>query len=84
LRLPNNLNVTLYGDEGELLSGALWNVAYSASSACTSATGKQSHVLSAIGNMGGKDSTTLRFGIGRFTTKAEINSICDSIRDMMS
>lgn len=84
LRLPNNLNVTLYGDEGELLSGALWNVAYSASSACTSATGKQSHVLSAIGNMGRKDSTTLRFGIGRFTTKAEINSICDSIRDMMS
>ena len=84
LRLPNNLNVTVYGDEGELLSGALWNVAYSASSACTSAVGKQSHVLSALENYGGKDTTTLRFGIGRFTTQAEINSICDSVRDMMS
>ncbi len=84
LRLPNNLNITLYGDEGELLSGALWNVAYSASSACTSASGKQSHVLTAIGNNSGENTTTMRFGIGRFTKDEDIETICSSIKEMMS
>lgn len=83
-RLPNNLNVSVFGDEGELLAGALWNVAYSASSACTSASGKQSHVLTAIGNSGGQDSATLRFGIGRFTTLRDIELMCASIKEMMS
>lgn len=83
LRLPNNLNITLYGDEGELLAAALWNVAYSASSACTSASGKQSHVLTAIGNKGGDNATTMRFGIGRFTKESEIETICSCIAQMM-
>jgi cysteine desulfurase len=69
-RLPNNLHVTLDGLEADRVSSALVNVACSSRSACTSGASGPSHVLEALGHPG--DGTTLRFGLGRFTTDAEI------------
>jgi cysteine desulfurase len=72
-RLPNNLHVTLDGLEADRVSSALVDVACSARSACTSGAAGPSHVLEALGHTG--DGTTLRFGLGRFTTEADIDRV---------
>jgi cysteine desulfurase len=72
-RLPNNLHVTLDAFEADRVSAALADVACSSRSACTSGASGPSHVLEALGHPG--DGTTLRFGLGRFTTDAEIDRI---------
>ena len=72
-RLPNNLHVTLDGLEADRVSSALVDVACSSRSACTSGASGPSHVLEALGHPG--DGTTLRFGLGRFTTDAEIDRV---------
>jgi cysteine desulfurase len=69
-RLPNNLHVTLDGFEADRVTAALVDVACSSRSACTSGASGPSHVLEALGHPG--DGTTLRFGLGRFTTDDEI------------
>lgn len=78
-RLPNNLSVSISGDNGELIAGSLMNVAVSSRSACTSASNEPSHVLRSIGRTN-PNLTTLRFGIGRMTTEEEINYTIDCIR----
>lgn len=69
-RLPNNLHVTLDGRDADRVSMALVDVACSTRSACTSGASGPSHVLEALGHTG--EGTTLRFGLGRFTTEDEI------------
>ena len=70
-RLPGTLNVSFPGlDVGDLL-GALPEVAASAGSACASLNSGPSHVLKAMG-LAGETAATIRFGLGRFTTPAEI------------
>lgn len=81
-RLPGNLNVSFYGDEGELIVGNLSDVAVSSGSACTSASGGFSHVLSALG-LRGENMTSLRFGIGRFSTEAEIDYTLECMRSAL-
>lgn len=78
-RLPNNLSVSISGDNGELIAGSLLNVAVSSRSACTSASNEPSHVLRSIGRTN-PQLTTLRFGIGRMTTSEEIDYTIDCIR----
>jgi cysteine desulfurase len=78
-RLPNNLHVTLDGDEADRVSAALVDVACSTRSACTSGATGPSHVLEALGHPG--DGTTLRFGLGRFTTDAEIARVTAGLHD---
>ncbi|MPY88454.1 MAG: aminotransferase class V-fold PLP-dependent enzyme [Luteitalea sp.] len=78
-RLPNNLNVSVPGAEGEALVAALDQVAVSTSSACTSASGEGSHVLKAIGR-DTEGLTHLRFGLGRPTTREEIDYTIGCIR----
>lgn len=78
-RLPNNLSVSISGDNGELIAGSLLNVAVSSRSACTSASNEPSHVLRSIGRTN-PQLTTLRFGIGRMTTAEEIEYTIDCIR----
>ncbi len=78
-RLPNNLSVSISGDNGELIAGSLMNVAVSSRSACTSASNEPSHVLRSIGRTN-PNLTTLRFGIGRMTTEEEINYTIECIR----
>lgn len=81
-RLPGNLNVSFYGDAGELIAGNLNDVAVSAGSACTSASGGFSHVLTALG-LTGDNLTSLRFGVGRFSTEEEIDYTLECMRSAL-
>jgi cysteine desulfurase len=76
LRLPSNLNLSVEGVEGQaLLIGMQSVAAVSSGSACTSAKMKPSHVLSALGRSPELAYASLRFGIGRFNTAAEIEQV---------
>lgn len=77
-RLPNNLNVSLPPPAGEALLEAFGSVAVSTSSACTSAAGDASHVLTAIGRAAGL--VNLRISVGRQTTEAEIDYVVACIQ----
>jgi cysteine desulfurase len=77
-RLPNNLHVSVPGVEGDLVAAALCDVAVSSRSACTSASSEPSHVVRALGGML-DGCTTLRFGVGRFTTRAEIDYVASQL-----
>lgn len=72
-RLPGNLNVSFDGVDGEALMTSLTEMAVSSGSACTSADPEPSHVLRAMGVSEARSKASLRFGLGRFTTEAEID-----------
>lgn len=74
-RLPNNVNVSIEGIEGESLIIALdqEGIALSTGSACSSKELKPSHVLLAIGLSPKEAHGSLRITLGRFTTKQEID-----------
>src|SRR5262249_62339484 len=72
-RLPGNLNVSFDGVDGEALMTSLTEIAVSSGSACTSADPEPSHVLRAMGVPEARSKASLRFGLGRFTTEAEID-----------
>ena len=66
------LNISFAGVEGESLLMALKDLAVSSGSACTSASLEPSYVLRALGVEDELAHTSLRFGLGRFTTEAEV------------
>jgi len=72
-RYPGNLNFSFAYVEGESLLMALKNIAVSSGSACTSASLEPSYVLRAIGTDDEMAHSSLRFGIGRFTTEEEVD-----------
>ena len=72
-RYVGNLNLSFSYVEGESLLMAIKNVAVSSGSACTSASLEPSYVLRAIGVEDDLAHTSIRFGIGRFTTEEEID-----------
>lgn len=72
-RLPNNLNLSFEGVEGEALLMGIHDVAVSSGSACTSAQLAASHVLRAIGVGDDLAHSSIRFGLGRFNTEEEID-----------
>ncbi|CAI5729589.1 unnamed protein product [Hyaloperonospora brassicae] len=72
-RYPGNINLSFAYVEGESLLMALKNLAVSSGSACTSASLEPSYVLRAIGVGEDLAHTSIRFGIGRFTTEEEID-----------
>ncbi len=75
-RLPHNLHVSFERVEGEKLLMGIGDIAVSSGSACQSASGKPSHVLSAIwGDDAAVPSASIRFGIGRHTTEDEIDYV---------
>eukprot|EP00640_Fibrocapsa_japonica_P001645 CAMPEP_0113933978 /NCGR_PEP_ID=MMETSP1339-20121228/1331_1 /TAXON_ID=94617 /ORGANISM="Fibrocapsa japonica" /LENGTH=496 /DNA_ID=CAMNT_0000935573 /DNA_START=29 /DNA_END=1519 /DNA_ORIENTATION=- /assembly_acc=CAM_ASM_000762 len=76
-RYPGNLNFSFAYVEGESLLMALKNIAVSSGSACTSASLEPSYVLRAIGVDEELAHTSLRFGIGRFTTEEEVDFAID-------
>jgi cysteine desulfurase len=80
-RLPGNLNISFAFVEGESLLMALKDVAVSSGSACTSASLEPSYVLRAIGVGEELAHTSIRFGIGRFNTEAEVDYVIDLVVD---
>jgi cysteine desulfurase len=74
-RLPGNLNVSFADARSDALLSALHDVALSAGSACASARGEPSHVLRALGLPPARIRGALRFGLGRGTTEAEIDTV---------
>ena len=72
-RYPGNLNISFAYVEGESLLMALKDFAISSGSACTSASLEPSYVLRALGVEEDMAHTSIRFGIGRFTTDAEVD-----------
>lgn len=86
-RLPNNLSITFDGVHADLLMTAMDDIAVSAGSACTSEeTGDitYSHVLKAIGLDAEAGRSTIRFGIGRFTTDEEIRYAAQRFADSVA
>ena len=79
-RLPNNLNVSIDGTD-ETLASRLDGLAVSAGSACASGSIEASYVLRALGVPPSQAHGTLRFGLSRFTTAAEIDEAIGIVRD---
>lgn len=78
-RLPGNLNVSFSFVEGESLLMALRDVAVSSGSACTSASLEPSYVLRSIGLDDENAHSSIRFGIGRFNTEAEVDYVAELV-----
>jgi cysteine desulfurase len=71
-RLPHNLNVSFAYVEGESLLMGVKEIALSSGSACTSATLEPSYVLRALGVGSDLAHSSIRFGLGRFSTDEEV------------
>lgn len=72
-RYPGNLNLSFAYVEGESLIISIKELAVSSGSACTSSSLEPSYVLRSMGVDEDLAHTSIRFGIGRFTTEAEID-----------
>ncbi|MEO7133874.1 MAG: aminotransferase class V-fold PLP-dependent enzyme [Vicinamibacterales bacterium] len=81
-RLPGNLNVSFAGVDGEALVVSLDDVAVSSGAACTQA--EPSHVLIALGLTKDKALASLRFGIGRSTTAADVDYAAKKVSDVVA
>jgi cysteine desulfurase len=82
-RYPGNLNISFSFVEGESLLMALKHVALSSGSACTSASLEPSYVLRALGVNEELAHTSLRFGIGRFTTEEEVDYVISELKSQV-
>jgi cysteine desulfurase len=80
-RLPGNLNISFAYVEGESLLMGINDIAVSSGSACTSATLEPSYVLKALGAGDDLAHSSIRFGIGRFNTQAEVDYVAERVID---
>jgi cysteine desulfurase len=83
-RLPHNLNISFAYVEGESLLMGINDVAVSSGSACTSATLEPSYVLKALGTGDDLAHSSIRFGLGRFNTEAEVDYVADKLVDVVT
>jgi cysteine desulfurase len=82
-RLPGNLNLSFAYVEGESLLMGINDVAVSSGSACTSATLEPSYVLKALGAGDDLAHSSIRFGLGRFNTEAEVDYVADKVTQVV-
>src|SRR5262249_37178696 len=78
-RLPGNLNLSFAYVQGDALMMSLRDVAISSGSACTYASLEPSYVLKAMGLNDELAHSSIRFGIGRFNTEAEIDYVIEDV-----
>lgn len=78
-RLPGNLNISFAYVEGESLLMAITDLAVSSGSACTSASLEPSYVLRALGKSDELAHSSIRFGLGRFTTEEEVDTAIELV-----
>jgi cysteine desulfurase len=78
-RLPGNLNLSFADVDGEELMTAIDDVAVSSGAACISAHVEPSYVLKALGISDELAQASIRFGIGRFNTEAEIDYVAGKV-----
>jgi cysteine desulfurase len=78
-RIPGNLNISFAYVEGESLMMGIKNLAVSSGSACTSASLEPSYVLRALGVDEELAHTSLRLGLGRFTTEHEVDTAVEEL-----
>ncbi|MEM7226103.1 MAG: IscS subfamily cysteine desulfurase [Pseudomonadota bacterium] len=78
-RLPGNLNLSIEGIDAEALLASLPGLALSTGSACTSASVEPSYVLKALGLSNEAAGASLRIGLGRFTTEAEVDRAAEML-----
>jgi cysteine desulfurase len=83
-RLPNTLNLSFEGVDGNALLVGLSEVAVSSGSACTSAEPKPSHVLAALGVPPALAAASLRFSLGRGNTEAEVDTVAAAVRRVVA
>jgi len=83
-RYPGNVNLSFAYVEGESLIMGLKDLAVSFGSACTSASLEPSYVLRALGVNEELAHTSIRFGIGRFTTEAEVDYAREVVVDQVN
>lgn len=82
-RLPGNLNISFAYVEGESLLMGINDIAVSSGSACTSATLEPSYVLKALGAGDDLAHSSIRFGLGRFNTEAEVDYVAKRVIDVV-
>jgi cysteine desulfurase len=78
-RVPHNLNVSFNYVEGESLIMGMKELAVSSGSACTSASLEPSYVLKALGAGDDLAHSSIRFGLGRWTTQEEVDYVADKL-----
>jgi len=78
-RLPGSLNVSFEGIDADALISDLKGVVVSTGSACTSAKPETSHVLRALGCDPARTRSSIRIGLGRFTTAEETEVATDAL-----
>lgn len=78
-RLPHNLNLAFAGVGAETLMTEMSDVAVSMGSACTAGTPAPSYVLKALGLSDEMAYSSLRFGLGRFTTQEEVDYVIQRV-----
>ncbi|KAI9900184.1 hypothetical protein N3K66_004446 [Trichothecium roseum] len=81
---PGCVNVSFAYVEGESLLMALKDIALSSGSACTSASLEPSYVLRALGSSDESAHSSIRFGIGRFTTDMEIDYVLKAVQERVT
>ncbi|TKC02647.1 IscS subfamily cysteine desulfurase [Pedobacter cryotolerans] len=83
-RLPHVANISFKYVEGEGLMMAMKDLAVSSGSACTSASLEPSYVLKSLGLSDDLAHSSIRFGLGRFTTEAEVDYAIENTKNAVN